>query len=413
MSIFHRPLAFLMLASLLGSIAASRTDLSAQEKKPWSPPPAIALEKLIPENPSEAAALIRKSWGDKAFESNNSKVIEKTTVLWVGKAETPISVVRLDTGETIGTMTDLGGFQALAKTLPNCVTFDYELRATGKDKALGKGNLKIEYYDYTPDSLEQPGVPRGTVTEHEWNDSKIFPDTAREYVVYIPAQYDGSKPAALMVFQDGLRHADPKTSNGLHATTVLDNLIAKGEVPVTVAIFINPGRTKDQKPGDKARNRSFEYDSLGDAYVRFLLEEIIPHVVSEHDLKLSDDPAMWAISGGSSGCACAWTAAWERPDKFGKVLGWVGTFTNIRGANVYPALVRKTERKPIRAALLDGTNDVDNQFGNWPLANRQMEAALKFSGYDYRYWWGEGFHGSTYAAAMLPEMMRWLWRDDE
>ncbi|MCB1228899.1 MAG: esterase family protein [Verrucomicrobiae bacterium] len=306
-------------------------------------------------------------------------------------------------------MTDLGGFQALAKTLPNCQWFDYELRADGKK--IGGGNLKIEYYDYTPDSLEKPDVPKGTVTQHEWKDSKIFPGTSREYVVYVPAQYDGTKPAALMVFQDGLRHADPNTSNGLHATTVLDNLIAAGDIPVTVGVFINPGRNANQKPDAKPGNRSFEYDSLGDAYVRFLLEEIIPAVEKEHDVKLSDDPKLRAISGGSSGCACAWTAAWERPDQFGKVLGWVGTFTNIRGANIYPSLVRKTERKPIRAALLDGHNDVVNQFGSWPLANQQMEAALKFSNYDYRYWWGDGFHGSTYAAAMLPEMMRWLWSD--
>ncbi|MCB1202791.1 MAG: esterase family protein [Verrucomicrobiae bacterium] len=288
---------------------------------------------------------------------------------------------------------------------------DYELRTTS-GKGLAKGNVKIESYEYTADSLEKPEVPKGKVTTHEWNDSKVFPNTRREFKVYIPAQYDGSKPAALMVFQDGLRHADPASNGGLRATTVFDNLIAAGDMPVTIGIFVNPGRFPEQKPNDKARNRSLEYDSLGDAYVRFLLEEIIPNVVAEHGLKLSEDPAEWAIAGGSSGCACAWTAAWERPDKFGKVLGWVGTFVDIRGANAYPSLIRKTERKPIRAALLDGVNDLDNQFGNWPLANRQMEAALKFQGYDYRYWWGECFHGSAHAAVMLPEMLRWLWRDE-
>jgi enterochelin esterase-like enzyme len=154
-----------------------------------------------------------------------------------------------------------------------------------------------------------------------------------------------------------------------------------------------------------------EYDSLGDNYVNFLLEEIIPFVVKEHNLKLSDDPAMWGIAGGSSGCACAWTAAWERPDKFGKVLGWVGTFVDIRGANAYPSLIRKTERKPIRAALLAEENDLDNRFGNWPLANRQMETALDFMDYDYRYWWGPGFHGSRHAAVMLPEILTWLWAE--
>lgn len=180
-------------------------------------------------------------------------------------------------------------------------------------------------------------------------------------------------------------------------------------MPVTIGIFINPGRLADQPAGGKPKNRSLEYDGLGDDYVTFLLEEIIPFVTKEHDLNLSDRPSDWAIAGGSSGAAAAWTAAWERPDRFGKVLGWVGTFTNIRGANVYPSLIRKTERKPIRAALLGERNDVDNQFGSWPLANKQMETALKFSNYDYRYWWGDGFHGSRHAAVMLPEMLRWLW----
>ena len=276
------------------------------------------------------------------------------------------------------------------------------------EKKIGGGNVKIEHYEYATDSRVQDGVPQGKVHRHEWNDSKIFPNTRREYLVYIPAQYDGSKPAALMVFQDGLRHADP---NGpLRATTVLDNLIAKGDMPVTIGLFINPGRLKSQAPGEKPRNRSVEYDSLGDAYARFLIDEIIPAAVKDHDLKLSEDPENWGIAGGSSGAACAWTVAWERPDKFRKVLSWVGTFVDIRGANAYPSLIRKTERKPIRAYLLDGENDLDNKFGNWPLANLQMEAALEFMGYDYHFHMGNCFHGSNHAGTMLPEMLRWLWR---
>ncbi|MEN8715320.1 MAG: alpha/beta hydrolase-fold protein, partial [Verrucomicrobiales bacterium] len=251
----------------------------------------------------------------------------------------------------------------------------------------------------------------GKLIPHRWTDSKIFPNTERNFLIYIPAQYDGSDPAALMVFQDGLRHAERDSTGGLRAPVVFDNLIASKKMPVTIGIFINPGRFPDQPEGSKPRNRGLEYDSLGDNYVNFLLEEIIPFVVKEHNLKLSDDPAMWGIAGGSSGCACAWTAAWERPDKFGKVLGWVGTFVDIRGANAYPNLIRKTERKPIRAALLGEENDLDNRFGNWPLANRQMETALDFMDYDYRYWWGPGFHGSRHAAVMLPEILTWLWAE--
>jgi enterochelin esterase-like enzyme len=382
-------------------------SILAGEKK-WTPPPAKTIAGLIASNPAEAAAEIRKSWGKDSLAAGKQRWIEETTLLIAVTAAEPVTAVKTN-GETLGELTrlDESGLYAFAKDIGNIQDFSYELKSGGK--SVGSGIVKIEYYPYAADSLKQEGVPEGALHKHSWNESAIFPDTTRELLVYLPAQYDGSKPAALMVFQDGLRHADRNADGGLRAPTVLDNLIAKGEMPVTIGIFINPGAKKGQPAGAKPGNRSAEYDSLGDAYVNFLLTEIIPFAVKEHDLKLSDDPAMWAISGGSSGCACAWTAAWERPDKFGKVLGWVGTFVDIRGANAYPSLVRKTERKPIRAALLDGANDLDNQFGNWPLANRQMEAALKFMNYDYRYWWGEGFHGSRHAAALLPEMMKWLW----
>jgi len=384
---------------------------TAQEKRHWTPPPAVELEALISQNPAEAAKKIRASWGREALRSGKQRWIEKNTVLWAVERDSvgtgALQVVTSD-GEEIGEMTGLGdGLFALAKSIRNGQQFDYELR-DGKN-VIGGGSVKVEYYEYSADSLVREGVPKGKIIGHEWNDSKIYPGTSRELKVYIPAQYDGSKPAALMVFQDGLRHA--ATDGHLRATTVYDNLIDSGDMPVTIGIFINPGRFDKQPNGAKPGNRSIEYDSLGDDYANYLLEEILPFVVETHDLNLSDNPADWGIAGGSSGCACAWTVAWERPDKFGKVLGWVGTFTNIRGANVYPSLIRKTERKPIRVALLGESNDVDNQFGSWPLANRQMEAALKFMNYDYRYWWGEGFHGSTHAGAMLPEMLKWLWSD--
>ncbi len=386
----------------------------AQQNKKWSPPPVLELSALIEEDPAEAAKVIRKSWGEKALRAGTSKWIEKTSVLWGVMSDESVSAYRQEDGEKIGDFVKLNdtGLQVLLKEFPNAVAFNYELKTAAGGKFGPGGSIKIEYYDYTKESQRQEGTPQGKISRHEWNDSRIFPETRREYEVYIPAQYDGSEPAALMVFQDGLRHADPDSSSGLRAPVVFDNLIAAGKMPVTIGIFINPGMKASQKPGSKPGNRSFEYDSLGDQYVRFLLEEIIPHVVKEHDLKLSEDPAMRGIAGGSSGCACAWTAAWERPDKFGKVLGWVGTFVDIRGANAYPSLVRKTERKPIKAALLDGTQDIDNRFGNWPLANQQMEAALKFMDYDYRYWWGNGFHGSRHMAAMMPEMLTWLWAEE-
>ncbi len=324
-----------------------------------------------------------------------------TVVHWVSDDPKALSVFDDKTGERLGDLQK----GKLVQDVENFQELSWSIR--DKDaKILEKGVTRIEAYAYEEDSLEQD-VPKGKVTTHTWNESKIYPGTRRKYQVYVPAQYDPEKPAALMVFQDGLRHADLKGT--LRATTVMDNLIAKDQMPVTIGVFINPGHLKDQDEKEKPKNRSVEYDSLGDTYARFLLEEILPEV--EKDYKISDDPKMRAIAGGSSGGICAWTVCWEKPESFGKALIWVGTFVDIRGGHSYPSMVRKTEKKPIRAYLLAGENDLDNKYGNWPLANQQMAAALKYSGYDYHFEYGQCFHGSKAAGAMLPEMMRWLWKE--
>ncbi len=259
-----------------------------------------------------------------------------------------------------------------------------------------------------PDSKRQEGVPKGKIEKHTWR-SKIFDGTIREYYVYVPAQYDGSTPACVMVFQDGAAYVK---EDGEHRTPIVfDNLIHKKEMPVTIGIFVNPGHKGDELPKQnwKADNRSFEYDTLSDQYARFLLEEILPEVGKRY--KLSDDPTRRAIGGISSGGICAWTVAWERPDAFRKVLSHVGSFTNIRGGHVYPFLIRKTDPKPIRAFLQDGDKDLDNRHGNWWLSNLQMEAALKFAKYDHKFVGGHGGHNGAHGGQILPESLRWLWRD--
>src|SRR5258708_30351965 len=230
-------------------------------------------------------------------------------------------------------------------------------------------------YKLGQDSLPQEGVPRGEVTKYKW-ESKVFPGTVRDYWVYVPAQYDAAKPACVMVFQDGNNYQ--RTNGEFRVPIVFDNLIHKKEMPVTLGVFINPGEVPAIEEGKKPRsNRSFEYDSLGDQYARFLLEEILPEVGKKY--KLTSEASGRAICGISSGGICAWTVAWERPDAFSKVLSHVGSFTNIRGGHVYPALIRKTERKPIRVFLQDGSGDLDNVHGSWPLANQEMAASLKLS----------------------------------
>ena len=263
-------------------------------------------------------------------------------------------------------------------------------------------------YRLGPDSMVQDGVPKGKVTQHTWTSRKVFPGTVRDYWVYVPAAYDGATAACVMVFQDGRAYVDEKRQ--FRVPIVFDNLIHSGQMPVTIGIFINPGVIPAAKPNAKPlRNRSFEYDTLSDQYARFLLEEILPEVGREY--KLTDDPEKRAICGISSGGICAWTVAWQHPDAFRKVLSHVGSFTNIRGGHVYPALIRKTERKPIRVFLQDGTGDLDNLHGSWPLSNRQMAAALKFSGYDYKFVMGDGGHNGKHGGAILPDSLRWLWRN--
>ena len=269
-----------------------------------------------------------------------------------------------------------------------------------------------EEYKLGPDSERKPGVPVGKVTEHVWK-STIFPGTIRRYWVYVPAQYKPETPAAVMVFQDG--HTYVGENGKFRAPIVMDNLIAAKEMPVTIGVFIDPGHKKEQlpeKPGwqPQPENRSFEYDSLSDQYARFLVEEILPEVAKSY--KLTDDPEKRAICGISSGGICAWTVAWERPDAFRKVLSHVGSFTNIRGGHVYHAQIRKTKpAKPIRVYLQDGSGDLDNEAGNWPLANQEMAAALKFAKYDYQFVYGTGGHNDIHGGAVLPDAMRWLWRD--
>ena len=264
-------------------------------------------------------------------------------------------------------------------------------------------------YKLGPESTPQEGVPRGEVIKMPpFTNSTVFPGTVRDWWIYVPKQYDASKPACLMVFQDGSGYA--QTNGQYRVPIVFDNLIAKREMPVTIAVFINPGNIPAAEGGQRPRNnRSFEYDSLGDLYAKFLIQEILPVVTAKYSI--TKDPEGRAIGGASSGGICAFTVAWERPDEFRKVLSHIGSFTNIRGGHNYPALIRKTEKKPLRVFLQDGSHDLDNLHGNWPLANQEMAAALKFAGYDYKFVFGEGTHSGKQGGAILPDSLRWLWRD--
>jgi enterochelin esterase-like enzyme len=268
-----------------------------------------------------------------------------------------------------------------------------------------------EDYKHGPDSIPSEAVPHGKVTQHEWLDSKVFPGTRRSYSVYVPAQYDGSQPAALMVFQDG--HTFEGPNGDYRVPVVFDNLIAKGDMPLTIAVMIDPGHKGElpEQRGWRPRpaNRSFEYDTVSGDYAEFLLTEILPQVGKKY--RITENPQLRAICGNSSGGICAFSVAWHRPDKFQKVLSHIGSFVNIRGGHDYAAMLRKTEKKPIRIFLQDGENDLDNEHGNWPLANQQLAKSLAFKDYDYKFVYGTGAHNGNHGGAIFPDSLRWLWRD--
>lgn len=264
-------------------------------------------------------------------------------------------------------------------------------------------------YPFGRDSYAHPGVPKGKLTKHVFESEKVYPGTRRAYYVYVPAQYDSTKPAALMVFQDG--HTYVKADGDFRTPVVFDNLIHQGKMPVTIGLFVDPGHRGEAWPASPWRNnnRSKEYDELSNRYVSFLIEELIPEL--EKQYRLTDDPKMRAICGISSGGICAFTAAWQRPDYFHKVLSHIGSFTDIRGGHVYPALIRQNHPKDIKVFLQDGENDLDNQHGNWWLANQQMAASLKYMGYDCKFVAGQGAHNGQHGGAILPESLVWLWSD--
>lgn len=257
-------------------------------------------------------------------------------------------------------------------------------------------------YPFHPDMEKKDGVPAGEIRRGMYTDSAIFPGTTRDYAVYVPAQYDGKKPAALMVFQDGISYLKI-------VPIAFDNLIHAGDMPITIGLFVNPGVVPELDESSLARyNRSFEYDATDDRYARFLLEEMIPVALGE--LNITKDPNLRSLCGSSSGGIAAFVAAWNRPDQFRRIYATVGTFVGLRGGNELPVLVRKTEPKPLRIFLQDGRNDLDIYCGSWWVANQDMLSSLTWAGYEVNHEWGEGGHNRKHGNAIFPDVMRWLWK---
>jgi sugar lactone lactonase YvrE/predicted esterase len=277
----------------------------------------------------------------------------------------------------------------------------------------GVVSLRAQSYSLGPDSQPQDGAPKGTVTKQTLAAGVFYPGTPHNYAVYVPAQYDAKKPTPFMVFLDGSGYL----GDGIRVPVVLDNLIAKHEVPPMIGIFIDPGVLPAVSADAQSRfERVFEYDSLSERYSWFLLEELIPAVAREYNLSTNPDDR--GIAGTSTGAVGAFMAAWNRPDQFHRVLSFIGTYVAMKGADQLPALVRKTEPKPIRIFMQDGTQDhivpaepYGTSFaGSWPINNRVMYEALEYSGYDARLEMGTEAHNMKQGGAIMPDALRWLWR---
>ncbi|HPG09278.1 MAG TPA: alpha/beta hydrolase-fold protein [Saprospiraceae bacterium] len=287
----------------------------------------------------------------------------------------------------------------------------------------------------TTDHFAQPGVPSGTLKGPFEFHSKIITGTVRQYWIYVPAQYDASQAAAVLVFQDGYRATNPRGS--IRAPQVLDNLIHQGAMPVTIGIFISPGNRSETYPDNLGSsnpdNRAQEYDAMDDRYTRFIVEEMLPLVGQSYNL--TNDPEQRAIGGTSSGAIAAFTVAWHRPDVFRKVFSGIGSYVSIGfrpdedpiklGGQDYPALIRREPIRPIRIFLQDGTHDLSNEWGNWYLANQQMESAMNYANqnadakgvagarYQLKVVWTDGVHSDKDPGGLLPEGLRWLWASNQ
>ncbi len=373
------------IALCLISLADPLTPISLQK----------ALQEPIPkESARDLADSIRAMFPKKDL-LKGAHLVEKDAVAFV--LEAPRNSSPRVTGVNHGRGADLTQIGdttlwARVETIATDTKFSYNFEVNGK--RVGGAGVEMPDFHAPPESKQRPDARYGVYKAMKFR-SEVF-DNNRTGWVYVPASYDNQRAASLMVFQDGDAYKNE------HVGDVVDNLIADNAMPVTILVLLNPGTNDDGKS-----NRSVEYDTMSDKYVTFLEKEVLPRIKKEYNLR--DDAASHAIGGASSGGICAFTAAWHRPDLFGRVCSQIGSFTNIRGGNAYPELVRGEAKKPIRVFLYDGSNDLINPFGDWWKANHAMDAALREKGYDVEFLKDNGFHSYQSCGRVLPQSLRATW----
>ena len=368
----------------------------------WSAEPLIELARAKSASTELRDAIVSRMDAT-ALEGGTAYVAEGGNFLFAVRSRTePVLYVN---GLRRNPMRKLPGVDLWAslESLPTGTSHKFEYEIDGKWTG-GRSDIPA----YLPECYEQAGVPQGKLSEKLIHTSQIYNGTVSEYWIYVPAQYQADKPAALMVWHDGHNHI--RRDGSARTLNVIDNLIHQGKMPVSIHVFISPGMQGER------RMRSIQYDTVDDTYARFLRDEILREVEAKYNIR--KDAYSRAISGASSGAICAFNVAWQQPDQFSRVHSLIGSYTSIQwrpgqleGGNVYPFKVRKEAKRNIRVWLQDGSDDLENAHGSWPLQNIQMANSLKMMGYDYFLSWGNGTHNQAHGNAELPRALTWLWRD--
>jgi enterochelin esterase-like enzyme len=350
------------------------------------------------------AEALGSTLGDKAVSEGTAVLGEGPDFLWAVKSAKAPDLYVDDV--KVGTLQQAGqsGVWFYSGKLRTGTSHNFYYMVDGA-KLGGKNDIPA----YGPDSYQKPGVPEGKLSEKMVHTSKIYPGMQSDWWIYVPAQYDAGKPAALMVWHDGQGMAN---RNGLaNSLNVFDNLIAQGKIPVMIQVFIAPGNVGEKKM------RSIEYDTVSDKYARFLRDEILPEVYAKYNVR--KDSYSRGIAGNSSGGISSFSVAWFQPDQFSRVLMRIASFANLQqnhpgefdGGNTFPYRVRREDKRNIRVWSQDGSEDLENPFGSWPANNINMVNSLKFREYDFHFSWGTGSHSGSHGNAELPEAMTWLWRE--
>ena len=267
-----------------------------------------------------------------------------------------------------------------------------------------------EVASYNPEAYPMPGVPRGKLSEMKTLTSTVYPGMTSNYWVYVNPGADMTNGAPVMVWQDGETIIGNQDLLRLRLQIVSDNLVAKGLIPPMVHVLIQPGTAGER------RMRSIQYDTVSDVYGKYILEEVLPDV--EKSYKLRQDAYSRAIAGASSGAICAFNVAWYYPGEFSRILSHIGSFSGIQwhpernqeGGYIVSHRVRREDRKNLRVWMSDGSDDIENRTGSWPLNNIELANALKMRDYDFHFRFGTSMHAIAQGAMDLPESLVWLWR---